>query len=157
MRFNMVSSMSDAYSVTVLSLTAVKHSGSTRTWRRRLQNLDGGQWKDVASRLSAGRLEKCLRWKRSVFCSSYHVRIQRECLQQSSFATILHFCRRLAVGFTRFEAGIIGKHTTVFITVYPSTWAYQLAESSTNHFRRPQPRRHSHKKGRVFCSIFHYQ
>lgn len=55
---NMRLSMSDFFYETMLSLTVVQHRSGTWIGRRRLQDLNSRQRKDVASRFSAGRLEE---------------------------------------------------------------------------------------------------
>jgi hypothetical protein len=106
---NMTSSMSDAFSESMPALTALQHRGSTWTRRRRSENLDGRKREDVASRLSARRLEE---WRLPMFCQSHDFWLRRECLQQGGLAAVFYFRRRSFVGSTRLQARVVGQPPT---------------------------------------------
>lgn len=83
---NMTLSTSTAFLEPVPTLTAVQHRSSTWTWQRRPEDMDGRQRKDVATRLSARRLEeRCC----SVSCQGmtfgYDVNIYSKAASQRSF------------------------------------------------------------------------
>jgi hypothetical protein len=129
---NMTLSTSTAFFEPVPTLTAVQHRSSTWTWRRRPEDMDGRQRKDVATRLSARRLEE---WCCSVSCQSHDFWIRCECLQQGGLAAIVHFCRGPLVGSTRSQARTVG-------------------QSPTNHLHWTQPWGNSDQKGRTYASLY---